>query len=124
MDSRRPLIVEGSAVAGFSGSDVPDYDLHRIGGPRFLPGHPREELWARQILGVALSVGREVRGFRLSLEGGGGGAWDDREQVSLAGLQWGGGIGIARRTALGPVILQAGIDEDGVGAVYLSIGRR
>ena len=35
------LIVEGAAVAGFSGSDVPDYDLHRIGGPRFLPGHPR-----------------------------------------------------------------------------------
>jgi NTE family protein len=118
------LIVEGAAVAGFSGRDVPDYDLHRIGGPRFLPGHPREELWARQVFGVAVSVGREVRGFRLALEGGGGGAWDRRAQVSLSGLRWGAGLGIARRTRLGPVMLQAGIDEDGRGAVYLSTGRR
>jgi len=118
------LILEGAAVAAFSGRDVPDYDLHRIGGPRFLPGRPREELWARQILGVAASVGREVRGFRLTLEGGAGGAWDRRDQVSLSGLRWGAGVGIARRTRLGPVMLQAGIDEDGRGAVYLSTGRR
>ena len=37
---------------------------------------------------------------------------------------WGIGAGIARRTRLGPVILQAGVDEDGVGAVYLTVGRR
>jgi NTE family protein len=118
------VIVEAAALAGFSGRDVPDYDLHRIGGPRFLPGHPREELWARQVAGIAFGVGRDVRGFRLSLAGGGGGAWDRREQVSLGGLRWGVGAGVARRTRLGPVTLQAGIDEDGRGAVYLSTGRR
>ena len=118
------MIVEAAALAGFSGRDVPDYDLHRIGGPRFLPGHSREELWARQVFGVAASVGRDVRGFRLSLEGGGGGAWDRREQISLADLQWGVGACVARQTRLGPVTLQAGIDEDGRKAVYLSTGRR
>jgi len=118
------LTLEASALAGFSGRDVPDYDLHRIGGPRFLPGHPREERWARQILGVALGVGRDVRGFRVSVEGGAGGAWDRRRDVGLGDLRWGVGAGVARLTRLGPVMLQAGVDEAGRGAVYLSTGRR
>ena len=121
--ARGAVILEAMGRLGLSGRDVPEYDLHRIGGPRFVPGHPREELWARQVLGVAASVGREVRGFRLSLEGGGGGAWDRRQDVSLRALHWGAGLGIARRTVVGPVVLQAGIDEDGEGAVYLSVGR-
>jgi outer membrane protein assembly factor BamA len=118
------VTIEAAARAGFSGRDVPDYDLHRIGGPRFLPGHPREERWARQVLGVAASVGRDVRGFRVSLEAGAGGAWDQAGAIALGDLRWGVGAGVARGTRLGPVILQAGIDEDGRGAIYLSTGRR
>lgn len=121
---RGQFTIEAEVLAGLSGRDVPEYDLHRIGGPRFLPGHPREERWARQVLGVAGSVGRDVRGFRVSLEGGAGGAWHRREDVAFDGLRWGVGAGIARSTRLGPVMLQAGVDEDGRGAVYLSTGRR
>lgn len=122
--ARGAVIFEAMARAGLSGRDVPEYDLHRIGGPRFIPGHPREELWARHVLGIAASIGREVRGFRLSVEGGGGGAWDRREDVSLGDLRWGAGLAIARRTIVGPVVLQAGLGEDGEAAVYLSVGRR
>ena len=118
------FVLESSAMAGLSGDDVPDYDLFRIGGPRYLPGHPREELWARQVAGIAASIGRDVRGFRLSVEGGGGGAFARREDLRVSAFRWGVGAGIARRTRLGPLILQAGVDEDGVGAVYLTVGRR
>jgi outer membrane protein insertion porin family len=117
-------ILEGAALAGLSDGDVPPYDLHRLGGPRFLPGHPREELWGRQTAGVGASVGREIRGFRVSLEAGGGNVWDRREEISLADLRWGAGVGLACRTPFGPVLLQAGIDEDGRRAFYASTGRR
>ena len=121
---RRGLVLDVAALAAFSGRDVPEYDLFRIGGPRFLPGHPREESWGRQAVGIAASLGRDVRGFRVSLEAGAGGAFDLREDITARALGWGAGVGIARRTRLGPVALQAGVDEDGAGAVYLSVGRR
>ena len=118
------LVFEAAATAGLSGDDVPEYDLFRIGGPRFLPGHPREELWARQIAGLAASVGVDVRGFRVSLEAGGGGAFDRREDVRVSAFLWGIGAGVARRTRLGPIALQAGVDEEGEAAVYFTVGRR
>jgi NTE family protein len=121
---RGGFVLDAAALLALSGRDVPDYDLHRIGGPRYLPGRPREERWGRQAVGAAASVGRDVFGFRVSLEGGAGGAFDRREDIAVRDLGWGAGLGIARRTRLGPVILQAGVDEDGAGAVYLSVGRR
>ena len=121
---RGGFVAEASGLLGVADGDVPQYDLFRIGGPRYLPGHPREELWARQVAGIAASVGRDVRGFRVSVEAGGGGAFSRTEDIRLGDFQWGIGAGIARRTRLGPVILQAGVDEDGVGAVYLTVGRR
>ena len=117
-------ILEGTALAGLSGRDVPQYDLHRLGGPRFLPGHPREERWGRQAAGAAASLGRELRGVRVSVEAGAGNVWDRRDEMSLADLHWGVGLGLAGRTALGPVLLQAGVDEDGRAAFYVSTGRR
>jgi NTE family protein len=117
-------ILEAAALAGLSDGDVPAYDLHRLGGPRLLPGHPRDELWGRQAAGVAASLGREIRGLRISLEGGGGNVWDRPEDVSLGELRWGMGLGVAYRTPLGPVLLQAGIDEEGRHAFYISTGRR
>jgi len=117
-------ILEGAALAGLSGGEVPAYDLHRLGGPRFLPGHPREELWGRQVAGVSAGVGREIRGFRVSLEAGGGNVWDRFEEISPADLRWGAGLGVACRTPVGPVLLQAGIDEDGRRTFYVSTGRR
>jgi hypothetical protein len=117
-------VFDAAATAGLSDGDVPEYDLFRIGGPRFLPGHPREERWARQVAGISGSVGRDVHGFRLFVAAGGGGAFDRRADVRLSGFVWGFGGGAARRTRLGPIALQAGVDEDGEAAVYLTVGRR
>ena len=99
------LILETSGLLGLSGGDVPEYDLHRLGGPRFLPGILARQRWRRQALGLAGSVGREVFGFRVSLEAGAGGVWDELDEISLGDLQWGLGLGVARPTPLGPVML-------------------
>jgi NTE family protein len=120
----RGFVVEASAFLGLSGRDVPVYDLYRIGGPGFLPGRPRDELWGRQALGLSLAPGFDMRGFRISLRAGAGNVWGDRSAVSLSDLRSGVGIALARRTRMGPISIDAGLDEDGEGALYVSIGRR
>jgi NTE family protein len=116
------FVIEARGAAGLSGRDVPDYDLFRLGGPAFLPGRPREELWGRQLLAATLSPGYDWRGFRVSLRAGAGNVWERRGDVSLADLRWGVGAGVTRRTRFGPIALEAGVDSDGRGALYLSAG--
>jgi hypothetical protein len=116
------FVLDAAAVLGLSDDDVPDYELFRLGGPVFLPGRPREERWGRQVLGAALSPGFDVRGFRIVMRAGTGNVWDRRDEISLHDLHWGLGAGLMRRTRFGPVALEAGLDDDGHAAVYVSAG--
>lgn len=116
------FVIEATAAAGLSGRDLPAYELFRLGGPAFLPGHPREELWGRQMLAAHLSPGYDWAGFRLALRAGAGNVWDRRGDVSLQDLRWGAGVSVTRRTRFGPIALEGGVDNDGRGALYLSAG--
>jgi len=117
------FVVEGSALLGLSGRDVPIYDWYRLGGPVFRPGRPREEVWGRQVVALAVAPACDWRGFRVSLRAGAGKVFDDRRDLSLRGLRGGIGLGLARRTPFAPVALEAGVDEEGHAAFYLSVGR-
>ena len=116
------FVIDAAAAFGLSERDVPDYELFRLGGPVFLPGRPREERWGRQLLAASLSPGLDVRGLRVVLRAGVGNVWDSQDQISIGDLDWGVGAGVARRTRFGPIALEAGLDGDGHGAVYLSAG--
>jgi NTE family protein len=116
------FLIEAGGAAGWSGRDVPDYELFRLGGPAFLPGRPREELWGRQLLAATLSPGYDWRGFRIALRAGAGNVWDRRGDVSLRDLRWGGGAGVTRRTRFGPIALEGGVDNEGRSALYVSAG--
>jgi len=116
------FVIDGAVAFGLSERDVPDYELFRLGGPVFLPGRPREERWGRQLLAAAVSPGLDVRGFRVVLRAGAGNVWDSQDDISLGDLDWGIGAGVMRRTRFGPIALEAGLDEDGHGAMYLSAG--
>jgi NTE family protein len=118
-----PFVLEAAAFAGLSGGDVPVYDLFRLGGPRWLPGRPRDERWERQALAFSLAPSVDVHGFRIALYGSAGNVWADRSSISLSDLRGGGGVGLARASRLGLIALDAGIDGDGRTAVYLSVGR-
>jgi NTE family protein len=120
----RSFVVEGTALVGLSGRDVPVYDLFRIGGPDFLPGRPRDELWARQVLGLSLAPSYDVRGTRIAIHGGIANAWTDRSRVSLSHLRSGAGLRVTRRSILGLVSVDAGVDDRGHGALYFSVGHR
>jgi outer membrane protein assembly factor BamA len=119
-----PFVLEAAAFGGLSGRDVPVYDLFRIGGPRFVPGRPRAELWERQALAAWIAPSIDLRGFRASVYGGAGNAWGSRHSISLSDLRHGIGLGIARTSRLGLIALDAGIDDDGHTAFYFSVGRR
>jgi outer membrane translocation and assembly module TamA len=121
---RGSFAIEGRALLGLSGRDVPVYDLFRIGGPDFLPGRPRDELWARQVLGLSLAPSVDVRGFRVAIHGGLGNAWTDRSSLTLSDLRGGAGLRLTRRSGLGLLLLDAGVDDDGHAAFYFSIGHR
>ena len=116
--------VGAAALLGLSGRDVPIYDLFRLGGPLFLPGRPRDELWARQVLGLSLALSSDFRGFRITVHGGVGNAWEDRSQVSLSDLHGGAGLGVAYASRLGLISLDTGVDEKGHAAFYISVGHR
>jgi hypothetical protein len=120
----RSFAIEGTALLGLSGRDVPVYDLFRIGGPDFLPGRPRDELWARQVLGLSLAPSVDVRGFRVAIHGGVGNAWTDGSSVALSDLRSGAGLRVSRPSGLGLISLDAGLDDSGHAAFYFSIGRR
>jgi len=51
-----------------------------------------------------------------------GQAWDYEESINLADLKFGKGIGIRFDTPIGPIRLDYGIDEEGEGQTYFSIG--
>jgi NTE family protein len=116
------LVIDGAVAFGLSERDIPDYELFRLGGPVFLPGRPREERWGRQLLAAALSPGFDVRGFRFVVRAGAGNVWATQDEISLGDLDWGIGAGVMRRTRFGPIALEAGLDQDGHGAVYVSVG--
>jgi outer membrane protein assembly factor BamA len=118
------VVVEGAALLGLSGRDVPDYELFRLGGPLFLPGRRRDELWARQVVGLSLSPSYDAFGFRLALHAGAGNTWDRRPDVSLSDLRGGLGLSATRATPLGLVSLAGGVDDEGHAALYVSLGRR
>jgi len=120
----RSFVVEGAALLGLSGRDVPVYDLFRIGGPDFLPGRPRDEQWARQVLGLSLAPSYDVRGVRIAIHGGIANGWMDRSRVSLSGLRSGAGLRVTHRSVLGLVSVDAGVDDRGHGALYFSVGHR
>lgn len=119
-----PFVLEAAAFGGLSERDVPAYDLFRLGGPRFLPGRPRDEFWNRQALAGWIAPSIDVGGFRASVYGGAGNAWGSRESISLSDLRHGIGLGVTRASRLGVIALDAGIDDDGHTAFYFSIGRR
>jgi NTE family protein len=116
------FVIDGAVAVGLSERDVPDYELFRLGGPVFLPGRPREERWGRQLLAAALSPGFDLRGFRVVMRAGAGNVWASQDDISLGDLDWGFGAGVTRRTRFGPIALEAGVDQDGHGAVYISAG--
>jgi hypothetical protein len=102
-----------------AGSQAPEYDFFRVGGPELVPGRSREELWGRWA--GAAGVGFGVRlglSWRIVARAGAGNAWDRQQDVKLSDLRAGASLGAAHSTPLGPLAVDLGL---GAGRLQVSV---
>jgi hypothetical protein len=118
----RRLVLRGQALCALS-RDLPVYEHTRLGGPAWVPGLHRDELWGAQALAGALSAGLRVhRHATLVGRVGAGNVWRSRQAVRLDGLETGIGLGLEVPTPAGPLLLDWGRSARGSSHVQVSLG--
>ncbi len=119
----RRLVVRGQAFGFLSGGELPVFEQARVGGPAWMPGFHRDELWGAQALAGSVSAGVSVLGdLRVLARFGAGNVWDSRGAVGLDGLQGGFGLGLELPTRFGPIALDWGRSAGGTSRFYVSLG--
>lgn len=122
--SRSPLLVRGEFLGATSGRGLPVHEQFRIGGPRWMPGFHRDELWGDHALAGSLTAGVSIhRSLRALGRLGAGNVWDARRSVSLGRLDAGFGLGLEMHTPAGPVTFDWGRSFEGGSRVHVSLGR-
>ncbi|HVR69622.1 MAG TPA: patatin-like phospholipase family protein [Vicinamibacteria bacterium] len=117
------LVLRAQARAFVSGGDLPPYEQARVGGPVWMPGFHRDELWGAQALAGSVSAGVAVYGrLRLLARFGAGNVWESRPAMTIADLQGGFGLGLELPTGVGPVALEWGRSGAGTSRVHVSVG--
>lgn len=121
--SHSRLLARAELLAATSGGGLPVHEQFRIGGPRWMPGFHRDELWGDHALAGSLAAGLAVRrDLRALARIGAGNVWDSRRSAGLDDLQAGFGFGMEMRTPVGPFTLDWGRSFDGVSRVHVSLG--
>jgi NTE family protein len=119
----RRLLARGQVLAATSGGDLPVSEQFRVGGPLWMPGFHREELWGGHALAGSLTAGVAVHhNLRALVRVGAGNVWESRQSASLGDLEGGFGLGLEMPTPAGPVTLDWGRRFDGVSRFYVSLG--
>jgi outer membrane protein assembly factor BamA len=120
---QRRVVLRGQARAFLSGGDLPAYEQARVGGPAWMPGFHRDELWGAQAVAASLTAGLAVYGdLRLLARLGAGNVWEARRAVRLGDLQGGFGLGLELPTRFGPLAFDWGRSAEGTSRVHVSLG--
>jgi len=112
------------AIGGISDTDLPSFAQYNVGGLSTLRGYDLNEFNGDK----ALVFNAEYRfplaeNFQAVVFADWGQAWEYGESINLSDLKFGKGIGVRFDTPIGPIRLDYGIGESGVGKTYLSIGQ-
>ncbi|MCK5767685.1 MAG: BamA/TamA family outer membrane protein [Candidatus Atribacteria bacterium] len=111
------------AMGGIADTDLPSFTKYEIGGMANLRGYDLGEFSGD----TSLVFNAEYRfpisdNFQAVLFADWGQAWDYGEIIDFEDLKFGRGVGVRFDTPLGPIRLDYGIGESGVGKTYFSIG--
>ena len=111
------------AMGGIADTDLPSFTKYEIGGMANLRGYDLGEFSGDK----SLVFNAEYRfplsdNFQAVLFADWGQAWDYGEIIDFEDLKFGRGVGVRFDTPLGPIRLDYGIGESGVGKTYFSIG--
>jgi len=111
------------AKGGFANTILPSFAKYKVGGMNTIRGYDFGEFSGDKSLVFNVEYRLPLaKNFQAVLFTDWGQAWDYEESINLADLKFGKGIGIRFDTPIGPIRLDYGIDEEGEGQTYFSIG--
>ena len=111
------------AKGGSANSVLPSFAKYKVGGMNTVRGYDFGEFSGDKSLVFNVEYRLPLaKNFQAVLFTDWGQAWDYEESINLADLKFGKGIGIRFDTPIGPIRLDYGIDEEGTGQTYFSVG--
>jgi len=111
------------AMGGMADTDLPSFAEYQVGGMNTIRGYDSGEISGDK----SLVFNAEYRfplaeNFQAVLFVDWGQTWDIEESIDIADLKFGRGVGVRFDTPIGPIRLDYGINEEGIGKTYFSIG--
>lgn len=111
------------AMGGIANTDLPSFAAYQVGGMNTIRGYDLGEFSGDKSLVLNVEYRFPLsENFQAVLFADWGEAWDYEESINLADLKFGKGIGVRFDTPIGPIRLDYGINEEGEGKTYFSIG--
>lgn len=111
------------AMGGMADTDLPSFAAYQVGGMNTIRGYDFGEFSGDKSLVFNIEYRFPLtESFQAVLFADWGQAWDYEESIDFGDLKFGRGVGIRFDTPLGPIRLDYGINEEGEGKTYFSIG--
>ena len=111
------------AMGGMADTDLPSFAAYQVGGMNTLRGYDFGEFSGDKSLVFNVEYRFPLaENFQAVLFADWGQAWDYGESIDFEDLKFGRGVGVRFDTPLGPIRLDYGINENGEGKTYFSIG--
>jgi len=111
------------AMGGIADTDLPSFAEYQVGGMNTLRGYDFGEFSGDRSLVFNVEYRFTlVENFQAVLFADWGQAWEIDQSINLGDLKFGRGVGVRFDTPLGPIRLDYGINEEGEGKTYFSIG--
>lgn len=111
------------AMGGMADTDLPSFAAYQIGGMNTVRGYDLGEFSGDKSLVFNVEYRFPLaENFQAVLFVDWGQAWDIEESIDIADLKFGFGVGVRFDTPIGPIRLDYGINEEGIGKTYFSIG--
>ena len=116
-------VVALRAIGGIADTSLPSFAEYKVGGMNTVRGYDYGEFSGDKSLVFNAEYRLPLaKNFQAVLFADWGNAWKIEESINLEDLKFGKGIGIRFDTPLGPIRLDYGIGEEGIGQTYFSIG--
>ncbi|MGB6606900.1 MAG: BamA/TamA family outer membrane protein [Atribacterota bacterium] len=111
------------AMGGMADTDLPSFAAYQVGGMNTIRGYDFGEFSGDKSLVFNVEYRFPLaENFQAVLFADWGQAWDYEESINFEDLKFGRGVGVRFDTPLGPIRLDYGISEEGIGQTYFSIG--
>jgi len=110
-------------MGGMADTDLPSFAAYQVGGMNTIRGYDFGEFSGDKSLVFNVEYRFPLaENFQAVLFADWGQAWDYEESINFEDLKFGRGVGVRFDTPLGPIRLDYGISEEGIGQTYFSIG--